>query len=119
MGLLLKYFTLDEANALLPAIKENLAAAQKTKAMIEQKVEDWRKVHKSIGEAEEAVIRGQVDFLAGNLEKQLGAIAELGCIPKDLDLGLIDFAARVDGREGYLCWKLGEAAVEYWHGLTE
>ena len=115
----LKYFTVDEAHALLPRITEILRAAQNTKTLIEQKVDDWRKVHKTIGAADEAVLRGQVDFLATHLEEQLGEITNLGCIPKDLDYGLVDFPARVGTREGYLCWKLGEDKIEYWHGLTE
>ncbi|MGH9355093.1 MAG: DUF2203 family protein [Terriglobia bacterium] len=24
-----------------------------------------------------------------------------------------------DGREVYLCWKLGEPGIEYWHGVEE
>lgn len=119
MSLRLKYFTVDEANALLPKITEILLASRETKTKIEKKVDDWRKVHKSIGPADEAVLRGQVDFLASHLEEQLGEITEMGCIPKDLDVGLVDFPARVDTKEGYLCWKFGEAKVSHWHGLTD
>lgn len=115
----LKYFTVEEAESLIPAITDAIKAAQETKTRIEKKVDDWRKVHKSVTEAEEAVLRGQVDFLASNLESQLGKISELGCVPKDLDLGLIDFPARIDKREGFLCWKLGEVKIEFWHNLTD
>ena len=119
MSLKLRYFTLEEANSLLPKITELLKAAQETKALIEKKVDDWRKVHKSLKEADEAIVRGQVDYLASTLEAQLGEISELGCFPKDLDLGLVDFAARIDGKEGYFCWKLEEEKIGHWHGLTE
>jgi len=60
-----------------------------------------------------------VDFLAASLEKQLAIVTELGAIPKDLESGLIDFPARVNDREGYLCWKLEEPSITHWHGLTE
>lgn len=115
----LKYFSVEEAEKLLPRIREIFAAAIETKNRIEHKVDDWRKVHKKLSPADEAVIRGQVDFLASRLESQLGEISELGCVPKDLDQGLVDFAARIDGQEGYLCWKMGESEIGYWHGLTE
>ncbi len=36
---------------------------------------------------------------------------------KDLDRGLIDFPAFIGGKEVFLCWKKGEADVEYWHDL--
>ena len=44
-------------------------------------------------------------------------INELGCELKDIDQGLIDFRTEMDGREVYLCWKLGEERVEWWHEL--
>lgn len=36
---------------------------------------------------------------------------------KDLDRGLVDFPAIVDGREVFLCWEESEPTVEYWHDL--
>jgi hypothetical protein len=57
--------------------------------------------------------------MASQLEKTLGKIADLGCVPKDLDAGLIDFPTRIDGKEGYLCWKLGEKRITHWHNLTD
>ena len=38
---------------------------------------------------------------------------------KDLDLGLLDFPARLDGREVELCWHVGEEAVAFWHEIGE
>jgi hypothetical protein len=119
MALKLKYFTVKEAEALIPTIQGVMDAALETKFQIEKKVDDWRKVHKSINEVEDAVFRGQVDFLAAHLEKQLEQITELGCLPKDLDQGLVDFPARIDSKEAYLCWRMGEKKITHWHGLTE
>jgi hypothetical protein len=119
MSLKLKYFTVEEADALLPKISEILQAVLETKIRIELKVEEWRKAHPQSSEADEAVFRGQVDFLAAHLEEQLSRITELGAIPKDLDSGLVDFPARIDDREGYLCWKIDEPRITHWHGLTE
>lgn len=119
MAIKLKYFNLPEAEALIPEVSKCLKSAQNTKEKIEAKVESWRKVQSRIGPADEAVMRGQVDFLASELERQLGKITEMGCLPKDLDLGLVDFPARIEGREAYLCWKLGEDKISFWHGLTD
>lgn len=46
-------------------------------------------------------------------------IESLGCVVKDIDLGLVDFPAMRDDEPIYLCWKLGESAVTYWHGIDE
>ena len=37
---------------------------------------------------------------------------------RDIDRGLVDFPAIVDGREVYLCWELGEDEVSFWHDLS-
>ncbi len=42
---------------------------------------------------------------------------ELGCEVKDIDMGLVDFRTEIDGREVYLCWKLGEERIRWWHEL--
>jgi hypothetical protein len=46
-------------------------------------------------------------------------IESFGCVVKDIDLGLIDFPAVLDNEPAYLCWKLGEPKVAYWHGIEE
>lgn len=119
MTIKMRYFTLEEANALIPRVTEILASAQEIKTSIEKKVNQWREVQHNMGEVDEAVIRGQVDFMATQLEAKLGEITAMGALPKDLEMGLVDFPSRFDGKEIYLCWKSGEDKIEHWHSLTE
>ena len=42
-----------------------------------------------------------------------------GTVVKDLETGLVDFPSLRGGEEVYLCWKLGEARIGYWHGIEE
>ena len=46
-------------------------------------------------------------------------VQSFGCLIKDLDVGLIDFPTLYRGEEVYLCWKLGEDGIEFWHGVSE
>ena len=46
-------------------------------------------------------------------------IEGLGCLLKDLDIGLVDFPCRLGEREVYLCWKLGESNIRFWHYTDE
>lgn len=61
-------------------------------------------------------VRARRETSSKMLRKSLEEILELGVQIKDIDTGLIDFPTRFRGREVYLCWKLGESAIEYWHG---
>lgn len=60
--------------------------------------------------------RGYVDVF-NRLSELRDELEEVGCELKDYDLGLVDFPARIDGRQVLLCWKLGEPAVMFWHDL--
>jgi hypothetical protein len=53
------------------------------------------------------------------IHRLIHRIESLGCIVKDIDLGLIDFPATREGEPIYLCWKAGEPAVAHWHGTDE
>ena len=75
-----------------------------------------------------AAIKKETDSYTGDnemtnameqLEKEIQKLEELGCILKDMSIGLIDFPAVRLGTRVWLCWKLGENTVAFWHGLNE
>jgi hypothetical protein len=53
------------------------------------------------------------------IHRLIHRIESLGCVVKDIDLGLIDFPSSREGEPCYLCWKAGEPVVAYWHGVDE
>jgi hypothetical protein len=55
--------------------------------------------------------------LAGEIEACLDELAQIGCVFKGFEGGLVDFHARLDDRMVCLCWQHGEAAVTHWHEL--
>ena len=63
--------------------------------------------------------KDRIERVTAELQRGLGAIAELGGVPKDLSLGLVDFLHLRNGREVNLCWKYGEREIRHWHGLDE
>ncbi len=62
-----------------------------------------------------AELEREVAGLAAELEHFHAELSALGVVFKDYTLGLVDFPAEQDGRPVYLCWRLGEPTVEYWH----
>jgi hypothetical protein len=51
------------------------------------------------------------------LQTLVDELSEVGCELKDYQTGLVDFVGRHLGRDVYLCWKLGEGKIGYWHEL--
>ena len=63
--------------------------------------------------------RAQRDQYGQSLKDAVEKIQEFGCVIKDLDTGLIDFPTLFHGQEVYLCWKMGESGIGFWHGVDE
>ena len=116
-----RLFTRKEADALLPVLNEKLgqlgelrdAAAPRREALarLEAKAAGNGRDH-----AEEmGQLRRELQSLIARSEAILTEILGLGVEVKDLQLGLVDFPSEREGRVVYLCWRLGEDRVRFWH----
>ncbi len=110
-----RFFTVREANELIPFLTKRLEDIRCT--YVELKT-TWAA---RVPALQEVINCGgmPVDlrhfnllFLLQELSKE---ICSAGCHIKDLEDGLIDFPTIWEGREVYLCWKLGESEVNFWH----
>src|ERR1051325_9492177 len=59
--------------------------------------------------------RAKREATAAALKRIFENIEQIGCLIKDLDIGLVDFPALHRGKEVYLCWRLGEPDIAFWH----
>ena len=66
-----------------------------------------------------ATLRLEHTQLAETMKSALTRILETGCIIKDLDVGLLDFPSRINDEEVYLCWRLGEDRIRFYHRQDE
>ena len=122
-----KLFTLAEAQSLIPSVDRLLRKAVELKsgyANAERRVDSFQERIVLMGgmvvdRAKVREAKERRDDAAASLRSILEEVQELGCLIKDLDTGLVDFPTSFQGREVYLCWKLGEPAIEYWHGVDE
>ena len=49
----------------------------------------------------------------------LRKLVALGAIVKDLDMGLVDFYSKHNGKDILLCWMYGEEEISHWHSTTD
>ncbi len=112
-----RYFTLEEANALLPKIEpimDSLLTRRAKAAKMSRNVSElFEDVHVDRGSP--ILSELTLDFAA--IEQMLAELQNYGCVVKDLNVGLLDFLAQKNGREVYLCWRFGEDRIEYYHEL--
>jgi hypothetical protein len=121
-----KYFTVAEANAMLPLVRAIVDDIVQLKNEIEERSERLRNVRRLPGQrrGEDNPYDEEVQQIEEEIEKENDRLEEfcdelrrLGVELKDPRVGLIDFLTQIDGREAYLCWKLGEGDIAYWHEL--
>jgi hypothetical protein len=115
-------YTLEEANAMLPLLRAILRDV--TTLQAEQRERYVRLVRLQKTDGMDRAHREEVQQMIEQFERGQDKMREyefelekLSVELKDYDTGLIDFRHIKDGREVYLCWKLGEPEVAHWHEL--
>jgi hypothetical protein len=122
-----KYFDRREAEELLrnlvPRLEEARSEKQKIDAFKDELTQAASRIMVMGGTfppfAELLKKKNEHDEAATRLMEIVNEIQETGCLVKDLDEGLVDFPSLIEGEEVYLCWKLGEEHIAFWHGVDE
>lgn len=65
-----------------------------------------------------SVLRARIRAIVDQMEGAVGRLDDWGIVLRDIRSGLLDFPALVEGRRVWLCWRLGEDAVAWWHETT-
>lgn len=113
----MRYFTVEEANALLPELEPLVGRLLELRARVSH---EGRSLGGTLGDLRSdvggpAASRLAVDFEA--IETLVGQIRSYGCVLKSLEAGLLDFLCERDGRDVFLCWRYGEPSIRYFHEL--
>jgi hypothetical protein len=99
------YFDLEAARSLLPWLRDKLEELKEVKALIEESIELGRRS-----------LISTYTFKADSIVKE---ITRKGIVLRDVDLGLVDFPAIINGSPAYLCWRDDEVDIQYWHYADE
>jgi len=120
-----KLFSAEEANALLPQIRAELAALQ----AIAEQIENGRRELLVLKSKERTTsleglpsndpyfeTESSLDFLSLEMEMMIRNFSLKGVLLKMISPGLVDFPCMIDGEPALLCWKEGEERVSHYHG---
>ena len=129
-----RFYDLDEANAAIPEVRTILESLRDQRAEL-IRLRDAVLAHaaedESRGEsrgdatteakidADVRVLRLRMQGVIDRMQAGVVRIDEMGITLREIETGLIDFPALASGRQIWLCWRLGEGDIEWWHELTE
>jgi hypothetical protein len=122
-----KQFTLDEAEQARRSIEPMLAEALEHRRValdFERKLSGLaQRIQLSGGLAvsgdKARELRRGFDGATEKIQAAVEQIESVGCMVKNLDVGLIDFPGRLNGEDVFWCWRLGEDRIRFWHRQSE
>lgn len=115
-----RYFTVEEANRTLPLVQRIVADIMDEYRRWQENLFRYELVaassQASKGETPDQVaLQRDVDESARRISGFMAELADIGCVFKGFEQGLVDFYSRREERDVLLCWKLGEESVAHWH----
>ncbi len=127
-----RFFDLDEAAETLPELRGILTRLRDQRAELirlrdevlerQEAVEAGGESGGGASRAEDAAelrrVRLRMQGVIDQMQAGVARIDELGITLRDIETGLVDFPALVNGRQIWLCWRLGEAGIDWWHDLS-
>ena len=113
-----KYFTVEEANRLIPRLTTIVRELRRSREHLQQQRPTAETVaQKAGGNGGGADTSAYLFEYAQSLRRDLAELEAMGVVLKDVDRGLVDFPHLRGGREVYLCWEMGERQINYWHDI--
>ncbi|NHN29322.1 DUF2203 domain-containing protein [Paenibacillus agricola] len=120
------FFTVNEANALIPSVKLDIEKLQGIKQKYRTKYDElqllkayFRKHQPPEGRDPFFTLECEMDFLQLEGNTLVKSFELKGVQLKDIDSGLVDFPAMLDGQHILLCWRQGEESITHYHGVDE
>jgi len=114
-----RYFGIDEANDRVQQLRpllEQLRADRDRIASLQRQLKRGRETNGSAEHAEQlAEFEDEERDIVRRMQSTVGQIDAWGVMLRDIPTGLIDFPALANGRPIWLCWRLGEDDIAWWH----
>jgi hypothetical protein len=111
-----KHYTREEAQALLPKVRQWLEQLGELRLALEHNDQRLAGLMASGQDLGGDLVNNSVKVL-GKMKELLEEFHEREIFIKDLGRGLIDFPALIGGKEVFLCWEKDEEDIEFWHDI--
>jgi hypothetical protein len=111
-----RHWTPEQANRALPLVADTMRRLRDARRRLSEQGFDTELAQRA--EATGGAWPGR-ERARESIDIALGfeRLERLDIVVRDLERGLVDFPAMIDGREVYLCWLIEEPSVDHWHGL--
>jgi len=115
----MKLFTVEEANALLPSVRQLLQRLQRFRRRLSAYRQEARQAAEQADQGGGGIPDGLLYArLLTNFAGEMSDLESMGVQLKDFERGLVDFPSMRDGRVVLLCWQLDEGdELEWWHDM--
>jgi hypothetical protein len=119
-----KFFTIEEAESLIGFLEATFERVRRNKQQylwLQQELAILRVIvecgadENNPDAVEFRQKQKRFQKVADEIEKDVAAVVETGCILRDAEKGIVDFYSIQNGEVVFLCWKRGEEAIQYWH----
>jgi hypothetical protein len=122
-----RFFTVEEANGLVASLQLEFGRIAQARSQLAPLIQALGGPDEAVAilhegaptppgrEREAERLRQVAAEITGAVER----VNALGCLVKDVEMGLVDFYAMVDGEPAFLCWQFGERVVSHWHPLDQ
>lgn len=110
-----RVFTVEEADAELVELRERLPRLREARDAL---IASSRRISDAVASDGGGVAGSEWFAHQEALKVEVLFLADHGILLRDPDVGLVDFPAEREGRRVYLCWKLGEDHVAWYHEAT-
>jgi hypothetical protein len=116
-------YTIDEANALIPQVRAVLLQLAVQQRRLDASHAEMHRQLDADGDPDSAVAAGRQEAETADIREGMRTLlqhlSEMSVELRDLELGLVDFPAERDGAPVWLCWRLADARVAFWHPTDE
>ena len=116
-----RYFTIKEAEALIPKLEESFEVIFTIQKQAEAKIKKIQALESQQPKylPDLMIEKSHLEFLAGSLQETILCIEKMGCLFKGVSPALVDFPFQLEGEDVLLCWERGEKKLQYYHGFEE